>query len=72
MKTDTRASRPMTIADLCEAISDERIGYARRGDIYEVSGLHLTRYLRGEQPRGSLEPPHVALDPETLDSGCTA
>lgn len=72
MKTDTRASRPMTIADLCEAITNERIGYAKRGDIYEVSGLHLHRYLRGEQPQGHLDTPHVALGAETLDSGCTA
>jgi hypothetical protein len=75
MKTDTRASRPnrpMTIADLCEAISDDRIGYARNGDSYEVSGLHLNRYLRGEQPQGRLDSAHVALDPQTLDAGCTA
>jgi hypothetical protein len=75
MKTDTRASRPnrqLTIADLCEAIGDERIGYARRGDIYEVSGLHLNRYLRGELPQDRLDPAHVALDPRALDAGCTA
>lgn len=72
MKTDTRADRPMTIADLCQAISEERIGYAKRDDRYEVSGLNLNRFLRGDQPHDQLELPHIALDPETLESGITA
>lgn len=72
MTTDTRADRPLTIADLCQAISEERIGYSRSDDSFEVSGLHLARYLRGEQPRPSIALPHVALDPATLESGCSA
>lgn len=72
MTTDTRADRPMTIADLCQAISEERIGYARSGDSYEVSGLSLARYLRGEKPHPALAHPHIALEPEALESGCTA
>lgn len=72
MTTDTRADRPMTIADLCQAIGEERIGYSRSGDSFEVSGLSLVRYLRGERPQPELPRPHVALSPETLESGCTA
>lgn len=72
MTTDTRADRPMTIADLCQAISEERIDYSRSGDSIEVSGLSLARYLRGEKPSASRELPFVALNPEALESGCTA
>ena len=72
MTTDTRAARPMTIADLCEAISEERIGYDRSGDNYLVSGLSLNRYLRGEAPYPTSEPPYLAIGPDMLEPGCTA
>ncbi len=72
MTTDTRADLPMTIADLCQAIGEERIGYSRSDDSYEVSGLNLARFLRGESPHPTPELPHVALDPEALETGCTA
>jgi hypothetical protein len=46
MATDTRSGKPLTIADLSEAIADGRISHTRREDVYEISALDIRRYRR--------------------------
>jgi hypothetical protein len=46
MATDTRTTKPLTIAELSEAIADGRISYALHEDVYQISGLDIRRFQR--------------------------
>jgi hypothetical protein len=46
MATDTRREKSLTLADLCEAIADDRLSYTLRDGEYEVSALDLRRFRR--------------------------
>ena len=46
MATDIRNGKPLTIADLSQAIADGRISYSVREGAYEITALEIRRFRR--------------------------
>jgi hypothetical protein len=46
MATDTRQPKQLTVADLCEAIADEKVAPRREGGDYLVTALDVRRMER--------------------------
>ncbi len=61
MANDKKHSRRVTLADLCQAIEEQRISYTRRDEYYEVSGGEMRRLERA----GSTAEPDVMMPLET-------
>jgi hypothetical protein len=62
MATDTRQLKPrLTLADLCEAIIDEKVAPKRVGDEYFLTGLDLRRMERSDEIGTTLDVPTELL-----------
>lgn len=60
MATDTRATKQLTIAELCQAIEDRDVPFAVRDGQYELSVGELRRLQRNR--RGRAQSRRVPLD----------
>jgi hypothetical protein len=68
MATDIRNGKPLTIADVSQAIAAGRISYRVREGAYEITALDIRRMRRGDRRTHSAIAADLYLTPSEATS----